>query len=99
MTFANDLVSMVAFRMKFGALLIALMHNYEVTGFAVGLNQYSKDMNGIYTKLSAMGKKFGAGDYESYDKNFVKANQILCYWIIGRLAMKHLGVYKLRANT
>lgn len=92
MTFANDLISLVAFRRVYGCLLAALGNSFECTGFATGLNQYSKDMNGIYTFLTKIGDQFTAGDFGAFDKRYVKQVEQASYRVICRLASKHLGV-------
>lgn len=93
MIFANDLVSLVAFRMIFGALLSALMTNFEVTGFAVGLNQYSHDMELIYSYLSADNAVgFVAGDYKEFDMRYLKRIEQAAYRVFNRLAGYCYGV-------
>lgn len=92
MTFADDMISLVAFRMVFGALLIAMMHSFECTGFAIGLNQYSKDMNGIFEKLNRVARGCGFGDFKSFDKNYKKQCEQGFYKVIKALAMMHLEV-------
>ena len=92
MTFANDMISLVAFRMKFGALLSALMTNFEVTGFAIGLNQYSHDMENIYRYLTRVSKRFVAGDYKEFDMRFVKKIEIAGYKVFCDLAKHSYGV-------
>lgn len=86
MTFANDMIAIVAFRMKFGALVAALMNSFETTGFAVGLNQYSSDMNLIHDYLSQTGTKFIAGDYGEFDQRYMKQAQDSAYRLFSRLA-------------
>ncbi len=86
MTFANDLISLVAFRMVFGAALVAFQSSFECTGFAIGLNQYSKDMGGVYNRLNAVGSRFAAIDYKSFDKNYVSRIQKSSYRVFCRVA-------------
>lgn len=93
MIFANDMISLVAFRMKFGAVVAALQNSFECTGFAIGLNQYSADMNGIWTYLAKVGTNFGAGDYEGYDQCFVQGAEKEAYRVVEELA-KECGVSK-----
>ena len=67
-TFANDLISLVAFRMKFGAFLIGINKGFEKTGFAIGINQYSRDMQKVYDVLRfPEGNEFFDGDLAGYD--------------------------------
>jgi hypothetical protein len=67
-TFANDLISLVAFRMKFGGFLIGINKGFEKTGFAIGINQYSRDMQKVYDVLRfPEGNEFFDGDLAGYD--------------------------------
>jgi len=92
MTYANDVVSIVAFRMVFGTTFAAFMNSFEATGFAVGLNQYSEDMDGIHTYLTSVGTRMSAGDYESFDQRYVKKASDAAYKIFCAIAMKTSGV-------
>lgn len=67
-TFANDMISLVAFRMKFGGFLIAMNNGFEKTGFAIGINQYSRDMQKVFDLLKFReGNEFFDGDLAGYD--------------------------------
>lgn len=92
MTFANDMVALVAFRMKFGALIAAFQNSQIETGFAIGLNQYSEDMDLIYSELAKISKGITAGDFGDYDKNYIAEVQLACYEIFCELAIMFLGV-------
>jgi len=87
MIFANDVVASVAFRMKFGAVLAAFNNSAAETPLSIGLNQYSNDMNTIYSYLAPFGDRFIAGDYKSFDKRMHPYFQWYAYLIfltIGR---------------
>jgi len=87
-TFANDLISLVAFRMLFGAVSVALSHSFDCTGFATGFNQYSEDMEIFYQHLTKAGPdRMVAGDYKSFDINYAEQFSKMAYSIFGRLAI------------
>jgi hypothetical protein len=94
MTFANDVVSLVAFRVIFGALFVAFMNSFECTGFAVGFNQYSADMDKFYNYLHEVGDRMIAGDYKEFDMRYVKQVEMVAYRLFSRLAQTILGVPK-----
>lgn len=98
MIFANDMISLVAFRMQFGAMLMALMTNFEKTGFAIGLNQYSHDMERIYQYLIQASEDMVAGDFSEFDKRFIKQIEEACYRIFTRLAQQAYGVSENACN-
>lgn len=85
-TFCNSLARIHAFRMVFGATLIALSNNFKVTGFAVGFNQYSKDMNIFYLYLTEISERMVAGDYKKFDKRQQLQIQAASYSVFTRLA-------------
>ena len=66
--FASNMITTVAFRMRYGALLGAF-NQTKGTPCAIGINQYSNDMGSLYEYLTEMGgTKFVAGDYRGFDK-------------------------------
>jgi hypothetical protein len=69
--FANDMISLVAFRMVFGSLLVAFHNSFPRISATIGVNQYSHDMQIIYDKLSEVGTNFIAGDYSGFDKRMI----------------------------
>jgi len=65
--YCNDVISLVAFRIKFGILLARINNSSNATPSAIGMNQYSTDMDNIYSYLTSTGnKRFVAGDYKNY---------------------------------
>jgi len=90
-TFCNDVIALVAFRMEFGAVFAALMNSFDTTGFAVGLNQYSKDMEMIYSKLKKLNDKVGAGDYAEFDQRYLKHAEKIAYNVFTRLCKDVVG--------
>lgn len=66
--YCNDVISLVAFRIKFGILLARINNSSNATPSAIGMNQYSTDMDNIYSYLTSTGnRRFVAGDYKNYD--------------------------------
>lgn len=86
MVYANDVVCLVAFRMAFGAILSAFNNSGKETPSAIGLNQYSYDMNAIHQYLVEVGNGFIAGDYKSFDKRMHPVFRDYAYGVIFRLA-------------
>lgn len=86
MIFANDLVACTAFRMHFGAVLTAFNNSHSTTPLAIGMNQYSYDMQSVYNYLSPVGTRFIAGDYKSFDKRMHPLFRFYAYQIIFHLA-------------
>jgi len=84
--YAGDLIANVAFRMKFGSVLIACNNSYLSTPSAIGLNQYSHDMQVMYDYLSEVGTNFIAGDYKNFDKNYNRQVQEMAYKLLMELA-------------
>ncbi|APG76671.1 hypothetical protein [Hubei tetragnatha maxillosa virus 1] len=80
--YAGDLVSNVAYRMVFGHILVAFNNSYMTTGSAIGLNQYSWDMQIIYDYLVQVGKNFVAGDFKNFDKRVHPQFQAAAYRIL-----------------
>nr|ULF99737.1 MAG: putative polyprotein [Picornavirales sp.] len=66
--YSGDLVSNVAYRMLFGDILTAFNNSHQTTASAIGLNQYSHDMQSIYDYLIPVGNNFVAGDFKNFDK-------------------------------
>ena len=65
--FASNMITTVAFRMKYGVLLGAF-NQTKVTPCAIGINKYSSDMF-FYEHLTEIGgTQFVAGDYRGFDK-------------------------------
>lgn len=67
--YGGDMIANTAFRMIFGSFVIAYNHSYDKLTHSVGLNQYSYDLDSIYSYLSQVGDKFVAGDFKGWDKN------------------------------
>lgn len=67
--YGGDMIANTAFRMIFGSFVIAYNHSYDKLTHVVGLNQYSYDMDIIYSYLTEVGDKFVAGDFKGWDKN------------------------------
>lgn len=89
-TFANDLVSLVAFRMIYGSVFVAFQHSFDETGYAIGMNQYSEDMERMYKYLmkNCNFQRMGAGDYEMYDQRYSKTVARYCYDVFSRLGIQ-----------
>lgn len=69
--YSGDLVATVAFRRLFGSLLVSFNNSGGRVPSSIGLNQYSHDMNIIYSYLVELGgTRFLAGDYKGFDKHF-----------------------------
>jgi len=51
-------------------LMVAFNHSFGDTPMAIGLNQYSHDMERIYNYLTEVSMRFVDGDYKSFDKRF-----------------------------
>ncbi|DAZ87510.1 TPA_asm: polyprotein [Apostichopus japonicus associated picornavirus 5] len=66
--FASSLIATAAFRMLFGCILVAFNNARLHTPLAIGVNQFSYDLNDMYCYLVEMGNRFVAGDYRSFDK-------------------------------
>lgn len=79
--YANDVISLVAFRMVFGVTLARLNNSWKNTPLAIGVNQYSKDMHVIYQYLAGMSNRFVAGDYKNFDLRYHKDFQKAAYEI------------------
>lgn len=88
MIYANDLICLVAFRMKFGAVLAACNNSFGKTPLAIGMNQYSYDMQHMFDYLSEVGTKFIASDYKSYDKRQQRQFRLASYDLIAYLSEK-----------
>jgi hypothetical protein len=73
--YCGNLISNIAFRMKFGSLIIAMNKCYPNFPSAIGMNQYSYDMQLIYDYLTEVGNNFVAGDFKNFDKNMVNRFQ------------------------
>ncbi|APQ44490.1 polyprotein [Basavirus sp.] len=67
--YGGDMIANTAFRMIFGSFVIAYNHSYDKLSHAVGLNQYSYDMDIIHSYLLEVGNNFVAGDFKGWDKN------------------------------
>lgn len=67
--YGGDMIANTAFRMIFGSFVIAYNHSYDKLSHVVGLNQYSYDMDIIYSYLIEAGTNFVAGDFKGWDKN------------------------------
>ncbi|UHK03043.1 MAG: RNA-dependent RNA polymerase [Guiyang picorna-like virus 2] len=83
--FGGDLIANTAFRMLFGSFIIAFQRSHRTTPSAIGLNQYSQDMELIYQYLIEVGENFIAGDFKNFDKKMVREFQMLGYEIITAL--------------
>jgi hypothetical protein len=77
--YAGNFVATVAFRMEFGFILAAFNNNFKTTPLAIGMNQYSHDMQTAHHYLSRVGTRYVAGDYKSFDKNYHPTFQRLVY--------------------
>nr|QZZ63319.1 hypothetical protein [Nelson Picorna-like virus 2] len=86
MIFCNSLISNVAFRMKCGALLVALQNSWQYTFMAIGMNPNSYDMNEMHDYLTKNGKRrFLAGDFKQFDQKIQKYFRDKAYWVLSRL--------------
>jgi hypothetical protein len=83
--FGGDLIANTAFRMLFGSFIVAFQRSHRTTPSAIGLNQYSYDMDTIYQYLTEVGDNFIAGDFKNFDKKMVKEFQLLGYDVISSL--------------
>jgi len=76
MIYSNDLICLVAFRMIYGPFLI-MLQNSKMFPSAIGVNQYSYEMNAIYEYLTELGdgigNRFYDGDLQQMDINYAKA--------------------------
>jgi len=72
--YCNDMISIVAFRMVFGATLIAFNRSFKKTGYAIGVNQYSYDMDEVHKFLTKSFKdeRMIDGDFSGFDKRIPK---------------------------
>lgn len=88
--FSGDVTITVVGRMLYGNFIINYHESRLVTSSAIGLNQYSWDMQDIYNYLSYNGDqrfyKFIAGDFKNFDQNMNKQFQMKAYELIGRLS-------------
>ncbi|APG77998.1 hypothetical protein [Hubei picorna-like virus 10] len=84
--YCGDLVANTHFRMNFGSLLAAFNNSWSTTPSAIGLNQYSHDMDIIYNYLAEMGHNFLAGDYKKFDINMHPQFQKMAYNVLMTLA-------------
>ena len=66
--YGGDLIANTAFRMIFGSFVINYNLSYDRLSHVVGLNQYSFDMDLIYSYLTQVGENFVAGDFSGWDK-------------------------------
>jgi len=80
--YCGDLISNVAYRVIFGHILAAFNNSYFETSSAIGLNQYSWDMQVIYDYLTTVGKNFVAGDFKNFDKRIHPQFQDAAYRIL-----------------
>lgn len=93
--YCGDLVSNVAFRMKFGSLHISLNRAYRDTPMCIGLNQYSRDMTIIKEYLDQVdGPGYIAGDAKNFDRTTHRQVQEACYEILMEIAMTIPGVMR-----
>nr|AMO03227.1 putative polyprotein [Pow Burn virus] len=83
--YGGDLIANTAFRMIFGAFVINYNSSYDKLSHVVGLNQYSYDMDSIYSYLIQVGENFVAGDFSGWDKRMNPYLQEKVYFGI----MKH----------
>lgn len=83
--FCGDLVANVVFRKWYGPFIAAFNCSHYTTMSAVGLNQYSTDLDLMYNQLTVVGNKFVAGDFKNFDRTMIKDFQIRAYEIIRRL--------------
>jgi len=77
--YGGDVIANTAFRMIFGSFVIAYNHSYDKLSHVVGLNQYSYDMDMIYSYLQEVGTNFVAGDFKGWDKNMNAYIQRMVY--------------------
>lgn len=84
--YCNDVISLVAFRMVFGMTLARFNNSSKSTSFAIGINQYSKDMDGVHSYLAQNSNRFVAGDYKNFDLRYHKAFQLAAYRIFTTIA-------------
>lgn len=89
MIFANELVFLVAARRLFGSLMIALQNNYEITGFAIGLNQFSEDMHRIKERFKKCNYLLDA-DYAGFDQHFLEIVEKQSYGVMFELALENI---------
>jgi hypothetical protein len=85
--YCNDLVAFTAFRILYGSLIAALNSSYDKSCLAIGINQFSYDMDKVYSYLAGHGKDVGfiAGDYKGFDKRMHPEFQRKAYQILGIL--------------
>jgi hypothetical protein len=94
MIYSNDLICLVAFRMIYGPFLIMLQNSKEFPS-AIGVNQYSYEMNAIYEYLiklgDGIGNRFYDGDLQQMDINYAKAIRRPAYEFICDMTTKITG--------
>nr|ULF99744.1 MAG: putative polyprotein [Picornavirales sp.] len=84
--YSGDLISNVAYRMCFGDILAAFNNSYHSISSAIGINQYSHDMQMVFDYLTDVGTKFVAGDFKNFDKHMHPLFQKKAYEILMDLA-------------
>jgi len=85
MIYANDLVALVAYRMRYGYMLAAFNNSFGCTSPAIGINQYSWDMERVWQYLEPSGDDLVDGDYKGFDQRVVGRVQWLVYSILKRI--------------
>lgn len=88
--YASSLIATVAFRMLFGGILMKFQNSWRTIPMAIGMNQYSYDMNDVFNYLSEVGTKFVAGDYSAFDRRYHPAFRDAAYLMLGNLLSKNL---------
>ncbi len=90
--YCGSMIDQVVFRIHYGSLLCAFNSSYEHTPLAIGVNQYSYDMNMIFKYLdNKVDNCYIAGDYKSFDKRVQPSVQRAVYTLIGKLSLEIAG--------
>nr|WKV34495.1 MAG: RNA-dependent RNA polymerase [Riboviria sp.] len=96
--YGGNIAHQVVFRMVFGSLIAAMNNSWATTSSAIGLNQYSYDMDTMHDYLTEVGNNFVAGDLKNFDKNMPEEFQINGYRILFRLLGSDLIPPSAQAN-
>jgi hypothetical protein len=83
--FANNMISIVAFRIVFGRALIAFNNSFPMSDYAIGANSSSYDMDIMHAKLQRR-NRYLCGDFGNYDRTLMAPIRDAAYHLIGRLS-------------
>jgi hypothetical protein len=83
--FCNNMISLVAFRIVFGALLCAFHNSFPFSDYAIGMNATTYDMDVVFAKHKRRVGRYLAGDYSNFDKTLISSIRDESYRLLGRL--------------